>query len=58
MGGPYHAAREATFETKASGVRGTLVRGGRVVIVTGERCTRGNRGTGSGYTDAKHRSES
>ena len=58
MGGLHRVKREANFETKASGVRNTLVGGGRLVIVAGERRTRGNRGTSSGYTDAKHRSES
>jgi hypothetical protein len=58
MGGLYRVKREANFETKASGVCSTLVGGSRVVIVAGERRTRGNRGAGSGFTDAKHRSES
>jgi hypothetical protein len=58
MGGFHRVKREASIEAKASGMRSTLVGGGRVVIVAGERRTRGNRGTGSGYTDAEHRSES
>jgi hypothetical protein len=58
MGGLHRVKREANFETKASGVRSTLVGGSRVVVVAGERRTRRNRGTDTGYTDAKHRSES
>jgi hypothetical protein len=43
MGGLYHVAREASLEAKKSGVRGTVVGGRRVVVVTRERRTRGNR---------------
>jgi hypothetical protein len=58
MGGLHHVAREASIEAEASGMRSTVVGGRRVVVVAGERRIRGNRGTGSGYADTEHWSES
>jgi hypothetical protein len=46
MGG-HHAPGKETLEAEASGMRGTVVGGRRVVVVAGERLTRGNRWAGS-----------
>jgi hypothetical protein len=56
MGG-HHAPSEETLEAEASGMRGTVVGGRRVVVVAGERRICGNRGARSGYANAEHHSE-
>jgi hypothetical protein len=47
MGGLHHVACEASSEAETSGMRRTVVGGCRVVVVAGERLTRGNRRAGS-----------
>src|SRR6478752_6328760 len=57
MGG-HHAPSKETLEAEASGMRGTVVGGRRVVVVAGERSIRDTRWPRSGHADAEHRSES
>ena len=52
-----HVPRKASFKAEESSLRRAIVGSSRVVVVAGERRTRGNRSAHSGYADAEHRSK-